>query len=393
MARPKKPKYEYVEKLNLFRKRVKDISGKYVAVYGRTPDELTEKIMVFQEQQALGAENRDDPFFNDYAQRWMDLHGANLTFGGRTDYQSCIDCNIKPHMQGKRIKEIHPDDIKELMLGVADKSESIYNKTYMLVKQIFASACENGLIATNPCPAPHKGGIPAKERQALTKEQAAILLDAVKDTKAYLFCMIGLYAGLRREEILGLKWDCVHLEVTPCIEVQRALRFEHNRPVVSDRLKTKASRRIVPIPPQLVKALKEEKAVSNSEFVIRNSEDGPISGTQFKRLWNYVVRRTAKDRIYYRYVDGVKTAHHVEARLGARAKRGGFTYTIDFEVTPHILRHTYITNLLLAGVDVKTVQYLAGHERAKITLDIYAHLTYNRPEEILGKVNSAFAEG
>ena len=383
MARPKKPKYEYVEKLNLFRKRVKDISGKYVAVYGRTPDELTEKIMVFQEQQALGAENRDDPFFNDYAQRWMDLHGANLTFGGRTDYQSCIDCNIKPHMQGKRIKEIHPDDIKELMLGVADKSESIYNKTYMLVKQILASACENGLIATNPCPAPHKGGIPAKERQALTKEQAAILLDAVKDTKAYLFCMIGLYAGLRREEILGLKWDCVHLEVTPCIEVQRALRFEHNRPVVSDRLKTKASRRIVPIPPQLVKALKEEKAVSNSEFVIRNSEDGPISGTQFKRLWNYVVRRTAKDRIYYRYVDGVKTAHYVEARLGARAKRGGFTYTIDFEVTPHILRHTYITNLLLAGVDVKTVQYLAGHERAKITLDIYAHLTYNRPEEIL----------
>ena len=43
MARPKKPKYEYVEKLNLFRKRVKDIHGKYVAVYGRTLDELTEK--------------------------------------------------------------------------------------------------------------------------------------------------------------------------------------------------------------------------------------------------------------------------------------------------------------------------------------------------------------
>ena len=63
---------------------------------------------------------------------------------------------------------------------------------------------------------------------------------------------------------------------------------------------------------------------------------------------------------------------------------------IDFVVTPHILRHTYITNLLLAGVDVKTVQYLAGHERAKITLDIYAHLTNNKPEEISGKVNQAF---
>ena len=63
---------------------------------------------------------------------------------------------------------------------------------------------------------------------------------------------------------------------------------------------------------------------------------------------------------------------------------------MDFHVTPHQLRHTYITNLLLAGVDVKTVQYLAGHERAKITLDIYAHLTYNRPEDLIEKVKKAF---
>lgn len=132
----------------------------------------------------------------------------------------------------------------------------------MLVTQILSSACENGYISTNPCPTIPKGGIPPKERQALTKEQIATLLDTVKDTKAYLFCMIGLYAGLRREEILGLKWDCVRLDKAPYIEVQRALRFEHNRPVVSDRLKTKASRRIVPIPPQLVRALQEEKAIS-----------------------------------------------------------------------------------------------------------------------------------
>ena len=89
----------------------------------------------------------------------------------------------------------------------------------------------------------------------------------------------------------------------------------------------------------------------------------------------------------------MKIAYQVEAKLGAKAKNSNLTYTIDFDVTPHILRHTYITNLLLAGVDIKTAQYLAGHERAKITLDIYAHLTYNRPEEILEKVNAAFGEG
>ena len=131
MARPRKPKYEYVEQLHLYRKRVKDSSGKYVALYGQTPEELTERILEFSRLQAQGAGSRENPYFNDYAQRWMNLHGANLTFGGRTDYQSCIDCNIKPYMEGKRIRDIRPDDIRELMLGVAQKSESIYRKTYI----------------------------------------------------------------------------------------------------------------------------------------------------------------------------------------------------------------------------------------------------------------------
>lgn len=63
--------------------------------------------------------------------------------------------------------------------------------------------------------------------------------------------------------------------------------------------------------------------------------------------------------------------------------------TMDFEVTPHQLRHTYITNLLYAGVDPKTVQYLAGHENSKTTMDIYAKVKYNRPEELIGVVNRA----
>ena len=55
MARPKKPKYEYVEKLNLYRKRVKNSGGKYVAIYGQTPDELMERILDFSRLQAQGA--------------------------------------------------------------------------------------------------------------------------------------------------------------------------------------------------------------------------------------------------------------------------------------------------------------------------------------------------
>ena len=66
-------------------------------------------------------------------------------------------------------------------------------------------------------------------------------------------------------------------------------------------------------------------------------------------------------------------------------------YSLDFDVTPHQLRHTYITNLIHASVDPKTVQYLAGHQNSKITMDIYAKVKYNKPNELLGIVNQAFA--
>ena len=52
-------------------------------------------------------------------------------------------------------------------------------------------------------------------------------------------------------------------------------------------------------------------------------------------------------------------------------------------MTPHQLRHTYITNLIHSSVDPKTVQYLAGHESSKITMDIYAKVKYNRPDELV----------
>ena len=51
-----------------------------------------------------------------------------------------------------------------------------------------------------------------RQKTPLTDEQVEMLLDAIKSLPPYVFVMLGLYAGLRREEILGLKWDCVFLD-------------------------------------------------------------------------------------------------------------------------------------------------------------------------------------
>lgn len=263
----------------------------------------------------------------------------------------------------------------------------------MLFKCIFYSAERSQLLDYNPSAGiSAKGGNPTKKKDALTDEQAKILLDTVKGLPPYVFIMIGLYSGLRREEILALQWDCVHLDApTPYISVQRAWRSVKNRPEISTVLKTKAARRDIPIPKCLVDCLLEVKATSKSDFVIADSNGEPLSYSQFQRVWKYVEVRTAKERTYFKYINGQSIKCTVNPTLGSHQKNNpNIVYNIDFDVTPHQLRHTYITNLLYAGVDPKTVQYLAGHENSKTTMDIYAKIKYNKPEELCGVVNAAF---
>lgn len=280
------------------------------------------------------------------------------------------------------------------MVPVSKKSASVYKSVNILYKSIFAAAKESKVIQDNPTIylSGKNGGVPQKEKNPLTDDQVERLLDAIRGLPPYVFVMLGLYAGLRREEILALQWDSVFLdEAAPYLTVCRAWHTEHNRPVIMSELKTKAAHRDVPLPDCLAKCLREAKENSTSDYVVANSEGEPLSYTQFKRLWQYIVTRTVKERSYYRYENGKRVKHTVKPVLGERAAHNGkVVYSLDFEVTPHLLRHTYITNLIHASVDPKTVQYLAGHENSKITMDIYAKAKYNRPDELAGILEDTF---
>ena len=393
MPRPKKPTYEYVASRNEYRKRLKGPDGKRISLYAKTPEELTEKIAVVQREIDEDIYRRENPTVKEYAEKWLAMQAPHIRTTTLTDYTSKVKIYLVEPLGGKYMQEVTPDDVKMAITKAASRSASIYRSVLMLYKMIFSSAEESRIIDESPCKNLNpRGGKAPKEKQALTTEQVTALLDAVRGLPPYPFIMLCLYAGLRREEALGLQWDSVVLDGSaPHITVCRAWHTEHNRPVILPDLKTKAAKRTIPIPPQLVECLKELKQKSTSDFVIANRDGGALSETQWRRVWAYVRTRTVRERTYYRYVNGQKIPHTVTPVLGERAAHNNdVVYSIDFEVTPHQLRHTYITNLLLAGVDIKTVQYLAGHEHAKITLDIYAHLTYNRPKDLISKVNQAF---
>ena len=399
MARKKKQIPEYgtviLNGVEYYRTRIEDADGKRVALYGKTPEELYEKVIDAKQQIKECKFRRSTPTVAEYCERWLLMQSAHIRSTTLNDYSSKVKNYIVKPLGHMYMAAVTADDVKLALVPASKKSNSVYRSVHMLYKAIFNSAVDSNIIDYSPCDRiSAKGGKPQKDKDALSDEQIESLLSAIKGLPPYVFVMIGLYAGLRREEILALQWDSVHIETdTPYISVQRAWHVEHNRPIITTELKTKAARRDIPIPKNLAICLQEAKQSSCSNYVIANSDGEPLSGTQFKRVWQYIVTRTTKERTYTRYINGQKIVKTVTPVLGEKAAHNGnVIYCLDFQVTPHQLRHTYITNLIYASVDPKTVQYLAGHENSKITMDIYAKVKYNQPHQLSAVVNSAFGQ-
>lgn len=243
---------------------------------------------------------KNSPTVADYCENWLKTQAVHIRATTLADYTSKIKRYIIGPLGDHRIAEITLDDIQMALIPVSKLSASVYKCVTVLYKAIFRSAAENHIIQEDPTiHLSAKGGLPQNEKTALTDDQARQLLDAIRNLPPYVFVMLGLYAGLRREEILALQWDSVYLDVeAPYLIVRRAWHTEHNRPVILNELKANAAARNIPLPNCLAECLREAKSNSTSEYVIENSDGEPLSYTQFKRLWQYVTTRTTKERAY-----------------------------------------------------------------------------------------------
>lgn len=399
MPRKRKPQFNYNEVVirghKYLKTYVQDLDGRQVILYGKTLDELCKKVDEANENLQNNEQVRQSPTVKDYCEKWLLMQSANVRYTTMVGYQSKVRKHIIKPLGHLRMAEVTADDIKLALVPVSDLSYSVFKSVNILYKCIFNSAEESRIITYNPTRflSSKGGGKPKREREALTDEQADLLIDTCKGLPPYVFVMLGLYAGLRREEILALKWDCVVLDTeAPYLMVRRAWHTENNKPVILTELKTKAAKRDIPLPEELANCLREAKKTSSSEYVVPNRDGEPMSYTQFKRMWTFIITRTARPRKAKKKVGGKYVKYTLYPQLGEKARNNGHVvYTLDFYVTPHLLRHTYITNLIHAGVDPKTVQYLAGHENSKITMDIYAKVKYNKPEDVAIALGDAFA--
>ncbi len=366
-----------------YRKRIKGPDGAWHDVYGKTIAERDRKVEAQQALWAAEAAPGEELYTADYLAGWYARRSPGMKKDAQANARRHINDVISPVIGAKLLADVTSDDLREIMAGKAGMSRSYQKKLVGTIKQIFGDAAEAGKIPRDPSLKLKAGGEEPEQKEALTEEEQQLLLEAVRGLPVELFVLLGLYTGMRREEILGLKWDSVELKgAAPRVTVRRALRWPDNHlPVISRELKTPAAARVIPIPPQLVAALTAARAGEQGSpaqiarrTVIHGEEGEPLTYSAFRRKWDAVTVRSAT---------GGKD-------LGDKIRNHKITVTIPRKITPHLLRHTYITRLILGGVDLKRVQYLAGHDDPEITLKIYTSLMQHRPEDLISSVLAVF---
>lgn len=167
-----------------------------------------------------------------------------------------------------------------------------------------------------------------------------------------------LYTGLRIGELLALTWQDIDFQ-RGLLSVSKTCydgKTERGFGQIVDEPKTQSSKRVIPIPKQLLHALKELKRINKSDYVI-SSGGKPITVRSYQRSFELLL-----------------------ARLGISHK--GF----------HSLRHTFATRALECGMDVKTLSEILGHKNATITLNRYAHSLLEHKTDMMNKLGKLFLQ-
>jgi integrase len=274
----------------------------------------------------------------------------------------------------KKLQELKSVDIQKLYNSLSEKSpisdKPLHPKTirniHMNLRAALDKAVEHEVLQKNPAKTVSVPKSSKYKADVYNKEEIEKLFELVKGTDLELAIHILIYLGLRRGELIGLKWSCVDFIKKTVKIIDNAVQID-GRQVIIKAPKSESGKREISIPDSLMLMMKK----AYTEYLLRKSvdddaEDNVIvteAGKSYKPDWfSLKVRRFMK--------------RHPELR----------------KIRIHDFRHTNATLLLTLGVSPKVASSRLGHADISTTLDIYSHVLESVEQQTADILNEAFSD-
>ena len=297
----------------------------------------------------------DNPTVNAWYEYWINnVKGNNIRYNTRRNYNDRYVRNIKPYIGDMLIRDVKPIHCQNILNQMASTySNAVIKHSRLVMWMMFDSAVENEMLSRNPITKNIKctSGRKSKEMRALTIEEQKLFLETVKNTSNYNQYALILQTGLRTGEMIGLKWSDVDFK-NHILHIRRTMEYRHS--IGEWKIgepKTKNSIRDVPLTQEAISILKNQKE-------------------KLKILKTKVVPMEFADQVFL-CRDGTPTKNSAyDSKLFYYCDKVGIP-----RFSMHVLRHTFATRCIEAGMKPKTLQMILGHSSINVTMNLYVHIT------------------
>ena len=290
-----------------------------------------------------------------FVERWLtDWAHDNVSNKTWTRYANLLRNHLASRVGTLPLQKLRPADLQTIYAEMA--REGLADRTRLHFHQVTSNMLRHavrwGAVARNVATMIDAPRVKACEIEVLSPSELATVLDTLKGKPLYPLVATALGTGLRRGELLALRWSDLDLDgPQPHLRVERTLEHTTRGGLLFKAPKTRHGRRLVTLPASTVSALRDHR---KSQLELRMAFG--------------LGKEPADALVFPRWDGSIERPNSVTKAWSTAMRKVGVTASL------HSLRHTHASTLIASGLDVLTISRRLGHGSASITLGVYGHL-------------------